>query len=73
MHRQLTNIQLIVSAFREKLRLTVCRRSLLFSREDFFNRCPRSTLKHEIFQVEFCSDAISRSKQAARSLLNLLI
>ena len=71
--KQAIQFQLIVWSFLKKPRLNLWTRSLFFSRQHFFNRCPRSTLKHEIFQVEFCSRAISRSKQAVSSLLNLLI
>ena len=59
--------------FLQKLRLNLCVRPLFFSRQNFFNRCPRSALQHQILQVEHCSHAIGRSEQAVSSLLNLLV
>ena len=57
--KQAIQFQPIVWSLLEKLRFNLWTRSLFFSRQHLFNRCPRSTLKREIFQVEFCSRAIS--------------
>jgi hypothetical protein len=47
--------------------------ALLCCRQDFFNPIPGSTLKHEVLQVKFGTDAIWGGKQTTGSLLNVLI
>src|ERR1017187_7736081 len=55
------------------MKWTTCKRLLLPGRQDFFNPCPGSTLKHEVLQVKFGACAICRCEQTTGSLLNALI
>jgi hypothetical protein len=46
---------------------------LLCCRQDFFNPCPGSTLKHEVLQVKFRANEICGCKQTTCRLLNAFI
>lgn len=69
----LTKIQLIVWSFVKRLLIDFGGQSLFLGRQHFFDRRPGAALQDEIFQVEYCSHAISRSEQALSSFLNLLL